>query len=659
MEFERLHAPEISDVRMFGPLWGMWQDLMKDVGVHYQLDAVTGSLPDYKTNDSVRNYRIAAGLEEGEHRGSDSDIHKIIEFAAYILQARGRDEKIERRVDEIIDIIEKAQQPDGYIVPFFIIKEPARRWTNTIQGHELYCIGHLIEGAVAYFKATGKDKYLKVARKAADHVCSVFGPVAEGKLPGYPGHPEIEAALYKLYKLTGEEKYFAQAKFFIDERGREPLYYALEWEKSDWDRFTGGKRAKPYRFKESHRLRYNCVSVVQAHVPLREQDTAEGHAVRAVYLYTGMADVAGESGDEKLLEACRRIWNNIVEKRSFIHGGVGQSYDNEAFHNDYFLPNDCYAETCAAIGLMFFCWRMFLIEHDARYMNFFEQILYNNGMSGISLDGRRYIYVNPLEARPEEWEQDSRKQHMEYGRARWLGCACCPPNAAKFLSSVGQYVYAASQTGLYVNLYADCHADLCLKDTKVGISQQTNYPWDGSVDLTINPSSPCEFDILLRIPAWCKEPIIQINGSIAQGVMEKGYLKITRVWNAEDKITCIFPMQVRIIRQNPRSGDNIGRVAVMRGPVLYCVEEEDNGKDLHQLMIKEDINATAQWNTGILGGVVTIDIDGLRINPSDFGSELYSDTAQYKYDPVTIKMVPYYAWNNRSRGEMRVWLNIK
>ena len=647
----RLSKPAVRDVKLAGPLWGYYGDLLKNTVAPYQLDVHEGKCPGFEGAKYIRNFRIAAGLEQGEHCGlvfCDSDLSKVMEFVAYVIEANGGDAYLEQRMDELVEIIAKAQMDDGYCVTYFINNDIKKRWTNLLECHELYSAGHLIEAAVAYFNATGKRKYLDVAIRFADHIDSVIGP-EEGKLHGYCGHPEIELALVELYHATNDKKYLKLAKYFVDRRGTEPYYYANEWERGDKiSYFYHTEMPKPLRENDSG---------IQTHLPVREQVTAEGHAVRAGYLYSAMADVAAETGDDALFEVCLKLYDNITQKRQMISGGVGSTYENEAFLGDYFLPNDCYCETCAAIGFMFFAHRMFGIEKDAKYMDSFERTLYNNGLSGMAQDGRHYFYVNPLEANPAQWAQDARKKHLKYSRANWQGCGCCPPNVARFIASLGRYVYSFGDFEIYVNLYAESSADIDLNGNKIKILQNTNYPWDGYVKIVLDPEKEKEFSVKPRMPAWCRNPEVKINGVKYTGTTVKGCLDIKRVWKKEDKIEITFPMPAELYSAHPSVPDNINKAAVMRGPVLYCVEEADNGKELHRLLIgKETRFETVADGTGRFVNIIA---GGYQIDTSNYNDNLYSMDESYIYNDQKIVFVPYYTWNNRGEGEMRVWLSKK
>lgn len=631
--------------------WSKYDALVRDVVIPYQRDALNDRVADADPSAAIRNFRIAAGEEEGEFYGmvfQDSDVAKWLEAVAYSLENHP-DPELEKEADEVIDLIGRAQQPDGYLNTFYIINGLENRWTNLHECHELYCAGHMIEAAVAYYEATGKRKFLDIVCKFADHIDSVFGP-EDGKLKGYPGHQEIELALVKLFRVTKDKKYLNLAKFFLDERGKDPYYFDIEWEKrgktSHW---TGGKGTAPSKSKE-----YN-----QAHLPVREQTEAVGHAVRAVYMYTAMADVAMETGDEELLEACRRLWNNIVYKRMYITGAIGSQVHGEAFSFDYDLPNDTvYAETCAAIGLVFFASRMLEAEPKGQYADVMERALYNGVISGMSLDGKSFFYVNPLEVNPEACEKNGNFRHVKPVRQKWFGCACCPPNVARLLASLGHYIYGIKDNTVYTHLYIGSNTEADIDGTKVNISQETNYPWDGKVSITINLDGAKEFGLGLRIPGWCNEAKLSVNGQELDlaSVTVDGYAIIKRKWQNGDRVELDLPMEPVRVRSNPLVRANIGKVAIQNGPIVYCLEEVDNGPNLHTVVLPKDSELEVSFREDLLGGVNIITAQGEKAKVETWGSELYKANASFEYQPAKLTFVPYYAWVNRQPGEMTVWI---
>ena len=554
----------------------------------------------------------------------DSDVAKWIEAAAYSL-ATHPDPALAKQLDAVVDLVISAQQPDGYLNSYFTVVAPGKRWTNLRDNHELYCAGHLIEAAVAHFQTTGQTKLLAALCRYVDYIATVFGP---GKKRGYCGHEEIELALVKLYRVTQERRYLRLAQYFIDERGRQPHYFNAE------TRARGEAPAKDWaRIYAYH----------QAHEPVRRQTRVTGHSVRAMYLYSAMADLAGESNDAKLRHAGERLWEHLTKQNLYVTGGIGSSRHNEGFTIDYDLPNEgAYAETCAAIGLVFWAHRLLQLDCDGRYADVMERALYNGILSGISLDGRKFFYENPLA---------STGQHH---RQAWFGCACCPPNIARLFASLGQYVYSQAEQELVVHLYAAGTARLQLADQPVTVCQQTNYPWDGKVKLTVNPARPAKFAIRLRIPGWCRNAQVRVNGRPVTTRSVCGYLRLVRIWKAGDQVDLTLAMPVEKIYANPRVRQDCGRVALQRGPVVYCFEQVDNGADLNALTLPAHAKFTHRWQPNRLGGVVTLHGQAKR---ETAGKELYSST-QSKRRTVPVTAVPYYAWDNRAPGEMLVWIRM-
>ncbi|ADH61394.1 protein of unknown function DUF1680 [Thermoanaerobacter mathranii subsp. mathranii str. A3] len=641
----QLQPIPLKQVKISGGFWSKYAKLIKEVTIPYQWEVLNDRVPGVPLSHAIKNFRIAAGEMEGEFAGmvfQDSDVYKWLEAVSYSL-AVYPDPELEKIADEVIDLIARAQQSDGYLNTYFIIKEPDKKWTNLRDSHELYCAGHLIEAAVAYYEATGKKKLLDVACRFADHIDSIFGP-EPGKKRGYPGHEEIELALVKLYRVTGEEKYLRLSKYFIDERGEKPLYFEIEAKArgDEWDE--------------------QWASYFQVHLPVREQTSAEGHAVRAAYLYSGMVDVAVETGDESLIQACKKLWDNITTKRMYITGGIGSSSFGEAFTFDFDLPNDTvYAETCAAIGLVFFAHRMLQIDPDRRYADVMERALYNSVISGMSLDGKKYFYVNPLEVWPEACEKNKVKAHVKYTRQPWFKCACCPPNLARLLASLGKYIYSIRDNELYVHLYVDSEVQTKISENEVKVRQETEYPWDGRIVINILPERELDFTLALRIPGWCKDAKVSVNGEEIDisGIMDKGYAKIKRLWKPGDRIELLLSMTVMRVKANPNVREDEGRVAIQRGPVIYCLEEMDNGPNLNNIVLPKECKFEVKYEKDLLNGVCVIETEAEREDYGSWGEELYKVDVNVSYKPVRIKFIPYFAWANRAPGEMMVWVREK
>ncbi|UVI30713.1 glycoside hydrolase family 127 protein [Paenibacillus spongiae] len=552
----------------------------------------------------IANFAIAGGLMEGKFEGiyyNDSDVYKVLEGAAYALMT-DRDPELESEIDRIIDLIAAAQESDGYLCTYFTLEAPDRKWSD-MEKHEMYNGGHLIEAAVAYFEATGKRKLLDVACRMADHYDRVFGP---GKRHWVEGHEEIELALVKLYRTTGEERYWKLALWLLEERGRGHGVGAI-WDKEEWG-----------------------PAYCQDDVPVRDIEKVTGHAVRAMYLYTAMADVVHASGDAAYVDALHRVWAHTVERNMYVTGGIGPSRHNEGFTHDYDLPNEsAYCETCAAIAMAFWNHRMNLLFGDAKYADVVEREMYNGALAGISLSGDKFFYVNPLASKGD------------HHRVEWFGTSCCPTNLARFLPSIGQYAYASSDDGLVVNQYMNGEAALEVKNgTNVKVKQSTAYPWDGRIELTVSPDRADRFAVRLRVPGWCRGykltvPDGQVPGS--EGLVDNGYLVLDRHWMPGDNVILELDMPVGVVRSRPEVEANQGRLALQRGPIVYCMEQTDNPElscDDFTLAAREPLSV--EHREDLLGGVTV-----LRGKAAEGKSCLF---------------IPYYAWDNREAGFMQVWV---
>jgi DUF1680 family protein len=575
----------------------------------------------------------------------DSDVGKWIEAAGYSISSHP-DAMLEEQVDAIIDLIEKAQQPDGYLNIFYTAVEPENRWRNLRDRHELYDAGHLMEAAVAYHQATGKRKLLDVLCRYADHIDTMFGP-QESQKHGYCGHPEVEMALVKLYRETSERRYLNLSKYFIDERGKQPHYFDVEAQErgDDPTKFW----AKSYRY---------C----QAHVPIREQTGATGHSVRACYLYSGVADIAAETSDDSLLAVSRLFWEDLTQHQMYITGGLGPAHANEGFTFAYDLPNEtAYAETCASIALVFWAQRMFQIDPDSRYIDVMERALYNNILSGVSFEGAHFFYANPLASYPyvnpfEHWSgiQTAR----DYRRSEWFDCSCCPPNLARMIASVGGYFYTTSADTLYVNLYNSNHAQVEFAHHTVKIEQQTNYPWDGEIHFAVDVDQPLRFDLALRIPDWCRDFQLMVNGSPLTAAVQGGYARIEREWNAGDEVTLTLAMPVERVVAHPQVRQDAGCVALQRGPVVYCLEAVDNGDELANVVLPHTSELKSTFDAKLFGGISVITGEAVRQEPNNWRGGLYQQRAVQPLHETTFtfKAIPYCFWANREPGEMRVWI---
>lgn len=636
-----------NKVKINDNFWGRYLEVVRNHVIPYQWEALNDRLPDASPSHAIENFRIAAGESTDAYYGmvfQDSDLAKWLEAVAYSLENEPNAE-LEKTADEVIALMGRAQQEDGYLNTYYIVNEPNNRWTNIRDNHELYCAGHLIEAAVAYFQATGKKQFLDIMCKYADYIDSVFGP-EEDKLKGYPGHQEIELALVKLYDVTGNQKYLHLSKYFIDERGKQPHYFDIEKKKR--------KDTKPFWFNDDYAYH-------QAHKPVREQKEAVGHAVRATYMYTAMTDLAVKTQDESLKKACEELWNNVTQKQMYITGGIGSMEFGEAFSFNYDLPNDLsYTETCASIALVFWANRMLQLDANNKYADVMELALYNGTISGMDLDGKKFFYVNPLEVLPEACEKRKDKKHVKSVRQKWFGCACCPPNLARLIASIGHYIYSQKEKEVFVHLYMGNETTVQIENNKVKLTQQTNYPWDGDVSMIVSPEREESFTVALRIPGWAKGTVMKVNGEIIDHIplMKNGYVYLNRKWQENDHIELTFPMVVERIQSNLQVRHNVGKVALQRGPVVYCLEQVDNGENLHGVILPRNAELKANYDSELLEGVVSITGDAERIDQANWNDSLYRPVED-KSTSVQIKAIPYYAWCNREPGEMIVWVNEK
>lgn len=645
------HTVELEKVELKEGFFKEYQGLVQEVVIPYQWEALNDRIPGAEKSYAIHNFKVAAGVEEGEFGGlvfQDSDLAKWLEAVGYSLSA-APDPQLEKQADEVIEYIEMAQQEDGYLNTFFTLKRPKEKWTNLLDCHELYCAGHMMEAAAAYYNATGKRKLLDVMCRFADYIDSVFG-TEEGKIHGYDGHEEIELALVKLYKATGDKKYLKLSKYFIDERGKEPNFFLQEWE----------KRGKTSYWNPSDHKQPD-VAYNQAHIPVREQTEAVGHAVRAVYLYSGMADIAALTKDESLKQACKTLWNNIVTKQMYITGGIGSTHSGEAFTFDYDLPNDTvYQETCASIGLFLFAHRMLLLEEEGNYGDVMERALYNSIISGMGFDGKSFFYVNPMEVWPKASEKNPERRHVAPVRQKWYGCACCPPNLARLLMSLRQFIYTYSEEAVYTHLYIPSKAEINAGGNKIILEQNTGYPWDGGVSIKLGLEKETEYTLKFRIPGWCRSFQVSINGEVfaEEGNPENGFLSIHRVWSDGDEVVLQMEMPVEIIQSHPEVRANAGKVAITRGPLVYCLEEADNGTNLSALSLEVNTSFELKAESELMKGALSITGKGSRRKEKDWNSSLYRPY-KAEEEETDIKAIPYFLWGNREKGEMLVWMNHK
>ena len=646
MKYNANSSIPISDIKITDEFWNKYRDLVGKVIIPYQWDVLNDRLEDVETSHCIENFKIAAGLSNGKFEGAvfqDTDLAKWLEAVGFYLAAYGCDEKLEAMADEAIDLIEKAQQPDGYLDTYFIINAPDKKWKNLCEGHELYTAGHFMEAAVAYYEATGKRKIIDVVCRLADLLCNVFGN-EEGKCHGYPGHPEVEVGLIKLYRTTGVKKYLDLAKHFIDIRGVGDNYFLEEEKQEDFERI----------FPEF--INYDP-SYSQSHLPVRQQKTAEGHAVRAAYLYSAMADVAVETDDKELLDACKVLWDDMVHRRMYVTGSIGSSGWLERFTTDYDLPNDCnYSESCASIGLAMFGKRMGEITGEASYFDEVERALYNTVLSGIAMDGKGFFYVNPLEVWPAACMDHTSRLHVKSERQKWFGVACCPPNIARTLASLGQYIAYTSDNKIYLNMYVSSQIKAEVSGKEVRLDIKSEIPWNGKVSVHVESDEQMVGTLALRIPYYAKNPKICVSGAGLDMKQDKGYINVTLSGTSMD-VNFEFDMKARFIRSNPKVRADVGKLAIMKGPLVYCLEEIDNGDNLACTFVSSKTKLEEEFDNSTLGGTTRISFDGYRLKEEGWDSSTLYGELENEFEEVRLTAIPYCYWGNRKKNEeMLVWM---
>ena len=637
----KLRELALRDLTVDDGFWNQRLRLVTQEMIPYQLDSLMDRVPGAPPSRCVRNLRIAAGLEEGTFEGfvfQDTDLAKWLEAVAYSL-TRTPDPALEKTADELIELVCQAQRADGYLNSYFSTLYPGHQFCNLKEGHELYTAGHFIEAAVAYFEATGKEKLLVAMCRLADLICQVF------QTPEYedavPGHEEIELALMRLYELTRRERFRAMAYDFINRRGTTD-YLSRE---STLPRFID-----VWHDRNPYLPEYG-----QAQAPVREQTAAEGHAVRALYLLSGMADAAGSFEDESLLEACERLYENVTQRRMYVTGGVGSSGTLERFTADFDLPNDtAYAESCASVALAMFSKRMARVTGEARYMDTAELALYNTVLAGVALDGKSFFYVNPLEVTPSFLKPATDKAHVAPRRQKWFGCACCPPNIARTIASVGGYVLFTGDRELRLNLFIGGTYKARLGDTPVTVAVRSELPWKGRVRMELKARERMEGRLLIRIPDYAERPRFTLNGQELKPETEKGYA-VLKLSGRSAKARFDFDMPARLLYADPRVTADAGKAAVKKGPLVYCLEETDNGPGLAGLRIDPEGRLRERFKPELFGGSVTVEAKGQRIV---WDGGLYSAKPPGR-TAATLRFVPYCFWGNREPGEMAVWVRLK
>ncbi|GBC70413.1 Non-reducing end beta-L-arabinofuranosidase [Candidatus Calditenuaceae archaeon HR02] len=622
--YARLRPVPLDCVEIVGGFWRRWVGEIAREAIWHQYRMLEES-------DRINRFRWAAGrISEKPLRSlfafDDSDVYKWLEACGFYLAKSGEDE-LRGIVNNIVDDIVAAQEEDGYLFTEHH-RAPERRWKNLTLDHELYCAGHLIQAAIALHRSVGEEKLFQSAVKLANLISDTFN---SGGIKGVCGHPEIEMALIELYRETSEKRYLETAEFFINLRGRDSLRPSPEDRlNSTLYRMLGG------------------ASYFVDHAPIRELGEIVGHAVRALYLNCGVTDLYMETGEEALLDAMDRLWHSFVERKMYITGAAGSRYVSEAFGEDYELPNErAYAETCASIANFMWNWRMLLATGEARFADIMELALYNSILSGISLDGTRYFYMNPLAS------------SGGYSRSPWFLCACCPPNVARLLTSLPGYFYSTSEKGLWVHLYGSSKAVVKLDGVEVVLRQETDYPWRGEVRLEVESEGPATFSIFLRIPGWCDEPRVKMDGRVYRPRPMK-YVELRRKWDGKTIIKASFPMNVRMYASHPYLRDNIGKVALSRGPLIYCLESVDNRVDPRLVALERGTIFRERFRRELLGGVTTLSFSAWVIDSAGWSGRLYksADSSLRARRKVRANAIPYYAWANRGDSVMTVWLPL-
>ncbi|MBQ8159955.1 MAG: glycoside hydrolase family 127 protein [Clostridia bacterium] len=669
----------LRDVRVNDTFWLQEMELVRKEMIPYQWEALNDRVEGAAPSWCIHNFRAAARLQARRRLGEkiclpgwpgtfetlprkgeaphpdrfygflfqDSDLYKWLEAVSYSL-VRCPDEELERTAAEAVELICQAQEDDGYLDTFYILQERKGAFGNLENNHELYCLGHLIEAAVAWHQATGREDLLRAACRFADCVMAHLGH-GEGKIPGYPGHEIAEMALYRLFDETGEKKYREMADYFLSERGQHPNYFVREANTRRAEK--GEAPADEDDEAEKQRIQY-----YQAHEPVREQREAVGHAVRAMYLYSGMADCARETGDQAMRDACERLWRSMADTKLYVTGGIGATVVGEAFSLPYDLPSDsAYAETCASVGLVFFARRMLQLCPRGEYADVMEMAL-NTVLSGMAMDGKSFFYVNPLEVDPEACRKDARLRHVKHVRQKWFGCACCPPNVARLLSSLSSYAFTSSEDLLMIHLYLGCEMEVKLGGGEMVLKVESSLPLEGRVRISVL-SGEAYGTIALHLPRWCSSPRLDAGGRTFE--IEGGYAYVDGPWKEGDTLVLELPMELQALVADVHVRELHDQVAFRFGPLTLCAEEVDNGKELHRLVIPKEAWKNPRLDVKKIGGMLlpVVQLDALfevQSRPAGLYATYSEDLKALESRQVTL--VPYFSWGNRGEGEMRVWM---
>ncbi|MFD1410310.1 glycoside hydrolase family 127 protein [Lapidilactobacillus gannanensis] len=646
-------------IQITDSFWSKYRQIVKDVMIPYQWSVINDDVKidierenanafrASEKSHAIQNLKIAAGLAKGDFYGfwfQDSDVYKWLEAVAYALRY-APDQALQQTADGVVALISQAQEDDGYLDTFFQIRAPQLKFQHVSFSHELYCMGHYIEAGVAYYETTRNQLALTIATKMADCIDAHFGPAAN-KMHGYPGHPELELALAKLADLTNETRYSNLAAYMINQRGTKPNFFAEQAANNE-------PLPADFPFGEPDD---NGQKYFQNHVPVRELKAAEGHAVRMTYLLTGMAHVARQTNDASLQAACQRLWKNIVDKQMYLTGGIGATVAGEAFTFDYDLPNDTmYCETCASCAMVFFAKQMLENNPDGEYADVMERELFNGTISGMALDGQHFFYVNPLAVNPEASALDPNKSHVKITRPAWFGCACCPPNLARLIASLDQYLYTVKSDTIYSNQFIAHQAKF---GNDIQVEQVGHYPWSGTINYTIKTQNDPEFTFAIRVPNWSQASYtVKINGQPQKIALDRGYLKFMGPWSASTTIELVLDMSVRTTQANPLVSADLGKVAIERGPLVYCLEQADNGAHLPELSLAAEATFEVKNNhdLGLPMKLTTVSTTGAKLTAID-SEQLYQSAATARATiPAELTFIPYFAWANRQPGEMQVW----
>ncbi|KRM08463.1 glycoside hydrolase family 127 protein [Lentilactobacillus farraginis] len=649
-------APKLNKVKVTSDFWKRYRELVVKEVLPYQWKVMNDEADisiaedpqnngQDKNSHAVANLKIAAGEMKGHHYGfpfQDTDVYKWLEAAAYSFGYHPNPD-LKKITDNLIDLIAKAQDDDGYLSTYFQIDAPERKFKRLQQSHELYTMGHYIEAGVAYYNATGNEKALDIAKRMADCIDNNFG-LEEGKIPGYDGHPEIELALSRLYEVTQDKKYLDLAHYFLTQRGQDPAFFEKQI-KADGDSVDRDLIPGMRDFTREYYL---------AAEPIKDQKVPHGHAVRVVYLCTGMAYVARYTGDKDLLAACDRFWNDIVKRQMYITGNIGQTTTGEAFTYDYDLPNDTdYGETCASVGMSFFARQMLNIHAKGEYADVLEKELFNGALSGMSLDGKHFFYVNPLEADPAASKGNPGKSHVLTHRADWFGCACCPANLARLIASVDEYLYTESGDTILSHQFIANDAEF---DDGIKVSQTNHFPWSGDIHYEIENPNDASFKFGIRIPSWSASYELKVNGGAKTLPVKDGFIYLD-VDGKSLTLDLKLDMSTKIMRANNRVSHDFGKVAVQRGPVVYAAEQADNEAPLWLYQVSPDAKTDYHFDEKLLDGVGVVKVAAKREKLDSDEANLYTEAKSEETENVDLTMIPYYAWANRENGQMSVWLN--